>query len=142
MEQKLIFYPFFGVMLLTMSVWVYMYCLRLFFLKRENINPQSVSTTRQVLNIVPDKINNPSENLINLFELPLLFYALCIYLYVTQQVDSVSLYMSFFFLLLRIGHSVIHCTYNKVIHRFVLYVLSSIILWVLIIREFISAVHA
>ena len=142
MEQKLIFYPFFGVMLLTMSVWVYMYCLRLFFLKRENINPQSVSTTRQVLNIVPDKINNPSENLINLFELPLLFYALCIYLYVTQKVDSVSLYMSFFFLLLRIGHSVIHCTYNKVIHRFVLYVLSSIILWVLIIREFISAVHA
>ena len=91
MNQASIFIPFIGMMLLTMAVWLYMYTLRLTFLRREKIDPQLASTTRQMLDIVPTRVNLPSENLINLFELPVLFYALCIYLYVTGQVDATYL---------------------------------------------------
>ena len=140
MVQNIIFIPFFGMMLLTLAVWVYMFYLRLSFFKRQNVPPQSVSTTRQLLDVVPAKLNTPSENFINLFELPVLFYAVCIYLYVTQQVDGMYLSLAYCFLVFRIGHSVIHCTYNNVMHRFYFYVISSLSLWILIIRALTGVV--
>ncbi len=141
MNQGSIFIPFFGMMLLTMAVWVYMYYLRLSFFKREQIAPQSVSTTQKVLATVPEKINLPSENLINLFELPVLFYATCIYLYVTGRVDATYLVLAYCFLAFRVLHSVIHCTYNRVMHRFYLYSLSSLSLWAMIVMAFSDAVR-
>lgn len=141
MNQGSIFIPFFGMMLLTMAVWVYMYYLRLSFFKREQIAPQSVSTTQKVLATVPEKINLPSENLINLFELPVLFYATCIYLYVSGRVDATYLVLAYCFLAFRVLHSVIHCTYNRVMHRFYLYSLSSLSLWAMIVMAFSDAVR-
>jgi len=141
LKQEMIFIPFFGMMFLTIAVWGYMYYLRLSFFVRQKIDPQSVATSHQLLSVVPDKINTPSDNLINLFELPVLFYAVCVYLYVTRQVDSINLVLSYSFLVFRICHSVIHCTYNKVMHRFYLYVLSSFVLWIFIIRAFLAAIN-
>ena len=140
MNQETIFIPFFGVMFLTILVWVYMFYLRISFFKRQKVDPQSVATTHQLVDILPDKINTPSDNLNNLFELPVLFYVICIYLYVTSRVDSINLVLAYGFLLFRIGHSVIHCTYNKVMHRFYFYMLSSLVLIVLIIHAFLVAV--
>lgn len=134
MRQELIFIPFFGMMLLTIIVWFYMYYLRLTFFMKENIDPQAVATTRQMLEIVPSRVNAPSDNLINLFELPVLFYAVCLYLYLTVQVDKVYFVLACVFLIFRVGHSIVHCSYNKVMQRFILYILSSVALWVMIIR--------
>ena len=137
MKQEIIFIPFFSMMLLTIVVWIYMFVLRISFFKRQNVDPQSISTTHQLLDIIPDKINTPSDNLNNLFELPVLFYAVCIYLYVTSHVDTINLGLAYGFLIFRIGHSVIHCTYNTVMHRFYFYMLSSLFLWALIIHAFL-----
>lgn len=142
MNQESVFVPFFALMLLTILVWIYMYYLRISYFKREKVDPQSLATMREVINVIPAKVNTPSENLINLFELPVLFYAVCIYLYVTQQVDNTYLVLAYCFLIFRVVHSVIHCTYNKVMHRFYFYVLSSFTLWVFIIRAFIGTVNA
>ena len=139
MNQESIFIPFFGLMLLTILVWIYMYYLRLSYMVFNKVDPQSLAATRQATELIPAKVNQPSENLINLFELPVLFYATCIYLYVTQQADTTSLVLGYCFLIFRVLHSVIHCTYNKVTHRFYVYVLSAITLWLFIIRAFIAA---
>ena len=128
MNQESIFIPFFGLMLLTILVWIYMYYLRLSYMVFNKVDPQSLAATRQATELIPAKVNQPSENLINLFELPVLFYATCIYLYVTQQADTTSLVLGYCFLIFRVLHSVIHCTYNKVTHRFYVYVLSAITL--------------
>lgn len=140
MTQEAIFIPFFCLMLLTIIVWCYMYYLRLTFFVREKINPQSVATTRDMMNLVPDRISTPSENLANLFELPVLFYALCIYLYVTAQVTTSYLVLAWLFVLFRAGHSLVHCTYNRVMHRFALYMVSSLLLWVAIVMAAIAAI--
>ena len=133
MTQETIFIPFISMMLLTILVWFYMYYLRLTYIVRNKIDPQKLSSTEQYKAVLPEEINRPSENLINLFELPVLFYALCIYLYVTVQVDTILLVLAYGFLLARVAHSVIHCTYNKVTQRFYAYLLSSIFLWLMII---------
>jgi len=133
MNQASIFLPFFGMLLLTLSVWLYMYYLRLSFLTRSYIDPQRAATNQQMLNIVPTRVNLPSENFNNLFELPVLFYAVCLYLYVNGQVDATYLVLAYVFFVFRIIHSVIHCTYNRVMHRFYAYTLSSFSLWAMIL---------
>ncbi|MDX1810821.1 MAG: MAPEG family protein [Gammaproteobacteria bacterium] len=138
MNQSLIFIPFFGLMLLTISVWFYMYYLRISYLTKNQVDPQKLSNSRQLEDIIPEKINSPSENLNNLFELPVLFYATCLFLYTTNLVDTTSLLLAYLFLLFRIIHSVIHCTYNKVMHRFYAYILSSIVLWIYIVLAFVN----
>ncbi len=142
MDQEAILIPFLGLMVLTIGVWVYMYSLRLPYLMRNKINPQDVSTAGKLTKIIPEKINFPSENLTNLLELPVLFYASCIYLYITNSVDYLYLTLAYSFLILRLGHSVIHCTYNKVMHRFYFYLGSSIVLWIIIVRAFINRLIA
>jgi hypothetical protein len=142
MNQESIFIPFFGTMLLTILVWAYMYYLRLSFMARKKIDPQDLATNAEAIDLIPAKVNTPSENLINLFELPVLFYATCIFLYVTGRVDNAYLSLAYGFLFLRIFHSAIHCTYNKVTHRFYVYILSAVTLWAMIFRAFIAAVNA
>lgn len=82
--------------------------------------------------MLPEAVNYPSNNLKNLFELPVLFYALCLYLAAVAQVDSLYVYGAYGYLALRVVHSAVHCTVNLVLLRFGLYVTSSLILWLMI----------
>ncbi len=140
MNQATIFIPFFGLMLLTIIVWFYMYYLRISFMVANKIKAQALATNNDVHELMPPEISTPSENLTNLFELPILFYAICIYLYVTNQVDTAYVVLAYSFLGLRVAHSVIHCTNNKVLHRFYSYMLSSVVLWALILRAFVEMI--
>lgn len=140
MKQEFIFYPFFGMMLLTAAVWLYMYYQRLTYILGERINPQSFAVTSKAEN-VPDRVRYPSDNLKNLFELPVIFYALCIYLYATHQVNAVYLGVALCYLLMRVAHSVIHCSYNKVVHRFYVYMASSIVLWLFVMLALVDLVQ-
>lgn len=126
--------PFFGVMLLTLVVWIYMYARRIVYLRHENIDLETVDTPDKAANVVPPHVHLASHNLKNLFELPVLFYAVCLYLYVSDSVDRLYLAAAWWFLGFRIIHSLVHCSYNKVEHRFLAYQLSAIALWVMLIR--------
>lgn len=138
MNQESIFFPFFGLMLLTITVWCYMYYRRLSYMFRNRVDPQSVATTRAMIDKVPERVGLPSENLVNLFELPVLFYAACLYLYVSGRVDGIYLLLAWGFFVFRVVHSAVHCTYNRVTHRFLAYILSAFLLWVIIARAMID----
>ena len=83
---------------------------------------------------VPPAVSIPNRNYMNLLELPLLFYVACITLYVTKGVDAVSVYLAWGYFALRVGHSAIHLTYNKVMHRLTFFALSNLVLIVLWVR--------
>lgn len=135
MDQKIIFIPFLGMMLLTMVVWFYMYFQRLSFIFGKNLDPQSFATTASKADQnINSRVISPSDNLSNLFEMPMLFYAVSLLLYVTKQVDGTYMVLAYAYLGFRVLHSIIHCTYNKVVHRFLAYVISSILLWIMILR--------
>jgi hypothetical protein len=55
-----------------------------------------------------------------------IFYAVVLYLYATQQVDAVYLTTAWVFLAFRIAHSAVHCTFNFIPLRFLLYVVSAL----------------
>lgn len=138
MDQKLIFAPFLSMILWTLLVWTYMYARRLPFILKNKLGPEQL-TPLEFARISPPAVSNPSDNLKNLFEVPTLFYALLLYLYVTNQVDVVYVTASWIFVAFRMLHSVVHCTINIVMVRFLLYCVSTLALWYMAIR---GALHA
>jgi hypothetical protein len=138
MKQSAIFAPFFSMMLLTLVVWFYMYSRRIPFIQKSKINPNNL-TPAELARISPPAVSNPSDNLKNLLELPTLFYALALYLYITNTFDGIFLVAAWIFAAFRILHSAVHCTINIVILRFWLYAISTLALWFMVIRAAMSA---
>lgn len=134
MQQESIFHPFFAVIMLTLVVWVLMYSRRLRFLHSNKIDLRTVNTPDRAALIIPDRVAFPAHNLRNLFEAPAIFYAVCLYLYVTESVDQVYVIAAWLFFALRVVHSLIHCTSNNVFRRFLAYFLSAIVLWIMVLR--------
>ena len=83
-------------------------------------------------------MSNPSDNLKNLFEIPVLFYALALYLFVTNHVDDTYVSAAWIFVAFRVFHSAVHCTVNIVTLRFYLYLASTLALWFMAIRAALS----
>ena len=52
------------------------------------------------------------RNLINLFELPILFYVICVVLYVSGKVDDYFLLLAYWFVGFRVAHSIYHIFIN------------------------------
>ena len=124
-----IFKPAFAMVGLTAVVFVRMYWLRLWELHRAGLSAQAVSTSSEMARLLAD--TRAADNFRNLFELPVLFYVALVVAALTQQVNAVTLSLAWLFVLLRIVHSWIHCTYNKVMHRFYAYLAGGLVLWTL-----------
>jgi hypothetical protein len=130
MTQNTIFSPFFAMILLTFIVWVYMYIRRIRFITKRQLTPKELEPLA-FAQLSPPTVFNPSDNLKNLFEMPILFYALVMYLFLTNQVDIVYVTAAWVFVLFRTMHSAVHCTFNRVMLRFQLYLYSTIALWLM-----------
>lgn len=130
--------PFFGTMMLTLLVWLHMYSRRLGYIATHEVDIDSLPTPEAIEANLPKSVNNPSNNLKNLFELPVIFYSLCLYLYLTAQVDQFYIICAYTFFIGRCVHSAIQCTINKVLFRFSAYLISSIALWIMVVRCFVG----
>ncbi len=125
--------PIFSLMGVTAIVWVAMYYKRISYLKKNNIDPQKLSTRQAKLEMnIPEGVSNTADNFNNLLELPIIFYAVCMIASTYNLTNSWLIFLAWGYVLLRIMHSVIQCTYNRVMHRFSAYFLSSIFLWALV----------
>ena len=121
------------MMLLTFFVWVYMYARRIPFILRNKLAPDQL-TPSEFARLSPPAVANPSDNLKNLFELPMIFYAVVLSLYATQQVDGVYVGAAWIYFGFRVLHSIVHCTFNFVPLRFWLYAISAVALWLMVFR--------
>ena len=133
MSFKPILLPLLVQVLLTFAVWVYMYAWRIPEITRKGIDPQRLKDRAAAHELLPDSAN-ASNNLKNLFELPILFYTAVLLSLVLMIQDPLLVQLSWGFVALRIVHSVIHCTYNNVNHRFIAYAVSSLFLLFIWIR--------
>jgi hypothetical protein len=138
MTQDAIFSPFFATIFLTLLVWLYMYVRRIGFIKSQDLSPNDLAVPGKLAQISPASVSNPSDNLKNLFEIPVLFYALVLYLFVTKQVDVVYVTAAWIFVIFRAFHSIVHCTFNLVMLRFYLYLFATLAVWFIAIRAAIN----
>ena len=129
MQSDTIFLPAMAMVALTIAVWLRMYAARIGEMKRERVHPQSVATSAQMAARLTD--TRAADNFRNLFELPVLFYMALVVAALTSQVNVATLSLAWAFVALRIAHSIIHCGYNKVMHRFHAYLAGGLVLWAL-----------
>lgn len=90
---------------------------------------------------IPKTVVLANRNYMNLLELPVLFYFVCVLLYVTAAATSISLALSWSYVGLRIGHSVVHVSYNNVAHRFYLFAASNVLLLALLCMLSVSVIR-
>jgi len=133
MTQSAIFLPFFGMLLLTFVVWVVLYSRRIPFIKNNNIDLNNTNSN-DWKDMQPAYVKTPADNFSNLFELPVLFYAIVLYLFTTKNVDGFYVVMAWIFFGFRCLHSLVHCTKNVVMVRFGFYAVASMALWLMILR--------
>lgn len=134
MPQSAIFGPVFATVLLTLGVWVYMYVRRIHFLTSNEIRPGDVSSPAALAAVTPPQVSNPSDNLKNLFEIPVIFYVLALLLFATQQVDATYVWAAWIFVAFRVLHSAVHCSVNIILLRFWLYLISTLAVWFIAAR--------
>ncbi|KAG2381868.1 hypothetical protein C9374_005660 [Naegleria lovaniensis] len=135
-NQNAIFGPMLATIGLTFIVWIYMYIRRLRLIISSKVNPNDL-TPSMLAQMSPPSVSNPSDNLKNLFEIPVIFYAMAVYLFVTHQVDSFYVTCSWIFVVFRCLHSLVHCTFNLVNLRFAVYIISTLSLMVMFVRALI-----
>ena len=138
--QAAIFGPFFAMAVLTLAVWILLYVRRVRFMVAERIDPQKVASPEKLVAIIPESVNSPANNFKNLFELPVLFYAMCLYLFATGSVDTIYLAAAWVFVAFRVLHSIVHCTTNHVMTRFRLYITGALALWFIVVRALLQLV--
>jgi hypothetical protein len=118
--------PVFAMVGLTFVVWVRLYAVRIPEMRRRRIHPQSVATSITKAGKYEDV--RASDNFVNLFEVPVLFYVAAFTTIALGLVTSLSLGLAWTYVGLRVLHSGIQCSYNKVMHRFTVYSLSCLVL--------------
>jgi hypothetical protein len=129
MDVRLMYWPAVAMMTLTCIVAVRMFLARIGQIKRERIRLQSIATAREAAEKLTDC--GAADNFRNLFELPVLFYLALTVCVQIGLVNPLTVTLAWLFVAARCVHSYIHCTYNRVKHRFYAYVTGFFILAVL-----------
>src|SRR5690606_39878799 len=107
-EQSAILYPVLAMAALTFAVALRMVVQRLGEMRRRRIHPQAVATSAGRAQRL--EATSGADNFANLFELPVLFYVLCLALLATGRVSEGFLSAAWAFVALRALHSLVHVT--------------------------------
>ncbi len=123
-----LFFPCFALLLLTAFVLLYMFMTRVNALKNKIVKMSYFKTYSSSVANLPDHMLQASRNFTNLFEVPTLFYMVCLFITVLNQVDTLLLVFAWLYVFFRICHTCIHLTSNNVRIRMTFYGLSWLVL--------------
>lgn len=90
---------------------------------------------------VPGSVSIPNRNYMNLLEAPALFYVICLIALYKDSATPVFANLAWAYVALRALHSIIHLTYNAVLHRLTAFALSNFVLiamWAMIYLPWIA----
>ncbi len=128
-----IFIPMYYMVLLTASVFLLSTLIRF-----KNVLVDKSHTGSELMKIplpasAAQITKQADRNLINLFEFPILFYAICVVLYVTGKVDAYFVVLAYWFVGLRVAHSLYHIFINGFIGFMPLRALLWLPSWLIVI---------
>ena len=125
-----------ALVILTVVVGARMLQARVQEMRRKRIHPQAAANSVQMA----ARLENvqAADNFRNLFEVPVLFYALVAIALATHHAPAWLSVGAWLYVLLRVVHSLIHCTYNKVMHRLSVFLVGFALLVGLWVAFFVS----
>ncbi|MEE4537347.1 MAG: MAPEG family protein [Erythrobacter sp.] len=133
-DYSAILQPAVALMIWTMIIWAWMYVSRIPAMQRVNMAPDDAQVTSLLDEKLPRETQWKAHNYNHLHEQPTIFYAVIIVLALIGGGTDANAFLAWIYVGLRVIHSIVQVTANKVAVRFVLYALSSVALIVLIAK--------
>jgi hypothetical protein len=124
-----VFLPALAMVALTVAVTVRMFLERVRQIRADRIPFREIPSGSQMATRFAD--TRAADNYRNLFELPVLFYLALVVAAFAGLATPLVLGLAWTYVALRVVHSWIHCTYNRVRHRFYAFALGTLVLVVL-----------
>lgn len=121
----------------TLVMWVWMYATRIPAMQKAGINAAKMKEKSE-MDVLPHSVRQIADNYNHLHEQPVLFYALCTYSHLVGVADSLNMHLAAAYVVLRVAHSLFQCTSNFIPIRFGLFVLASIPLFIIAIRNLLA----
>jgi hypothetical protein len=90
---------------------------------------------------VPPQVTIPNRAFMNLLQVPVVFYVVCFMTYLMQGVTDAFVDLAWGYFLLRVLHSLVHLTYNKVKHRLAVFAASNVVVVLMWIHAIAQAVR-
>jgi hypothetical protein len=122
-NQALMLHPMLALMGWTFAVLLLMGKRRIAAVQAGRVHAREFALGESAA--VPVDCTIVNRHYMNLLEIPLLFYAVCLTFYVTQQADGVALALAWGYVALRLAHSAVHLTYNRLFHRLITFAFSN-----------------
>ena len=116
-----------AMVVLTFAVGLRMLYSRVQEMRQKRLHPQKAATSKTMAANLENV--QAADNFRNLFETPVLFYALVACAVAAAYVPSWLLIGAWCYFGLRVGHSIVHCTYNNVLHRLAVFAIVLCCCW-------------
>ena len=120
----------------TMAMWFWMYATRIPAIGAAKVDLDAMvrDPESSLDDVLPVGVQWKAYNYNHLHEAPTVFYAIAIVLAMIGQGDGLNAQLGWAYVALRVIHSVVQATINKVTLRFVLFAMSSLVLMALVVR--------
>jgi hypothetical protein len=124
----------------TMVMWAWMYATRIPALIAAKVDPDAMvrDPEKRLDKVLPPHVQWKAHNYNHLHEAPTVFYAVAVVLAIVGQGDGLNAWFGWVYVALRVIHSLVQATVNKVTLRFAIFVASSLVLIALIVHAAIA----
>lgn len=120
----------------TMVMWLWMYATRIPAMNAAKIASATLTggTGKDLDAVLPSKVQWIAHNYNHLHEAPTVFYAVALVLAITGHGDGLNATLGWSYAGLRVVHSLVQATVNRVLVRFALFALSTFVLMALVVH--------
>ncbi len=124
----------------SLVIWVWMYAKRIPAMQAAKIDVKNLrgGSGADLKAILPAPVQWSAENYNHLMEQPTIFYAIALSLALLEQGAGLNATIAWVYVALRIAHSLVQVTVNRVIVRFALFTLSTLCLMALTLHAAIA----
>ena len=119
----------------TLVMWVWMYATRIPAMKEAGIDPQDAAYPGTWAHRLRPGVRSVADNYNHLHEQPTLFYALMFFAVLAGGADATTLGLAWAYVVLRVVHSLVQATFNRVVVRFSIFALATLTLMAMAARE-------
>jgi hypothetical protein len=142
MDGQDILGPVAALAMWSMVMWVWMYATRIPAMQRAKVDAGSLvgNTARTLDDALPAEVQWKAHNYNHLMEQPTVFYAVALALAIGGMGDGLNAQLAWAYVALRIVHSLVQAIINKVMVRFAVFALASLVLMALCLHALMGFV--
>lgn len=129
-----ILFPIVALVAWSFVIWAWMYVTRIPAIQRAKMRLDPMAPRGEQMATLPASVRWKADNYNHLMEQPTLFYAIAIVLALVGRDQGIDLGLAWAYVGLRVLHSLVQTTFNKIEVRFALFFISSLVLLAMTVR--------